>query len=310
MPRRKGSAAFPGAFPKVAIVLCFATLAFAAQGKSQTTDSDSVRLLVYNLRNYAVAVDEGAPSPKEEALRQRQAEVIASAHPQLVGLMEVGCASALQDLQDRLRALECVLPHSVLVEADDPERRLALLSKFPLRNLSRTDLRFLLDQSPQSPARGLLWAAIEVATGVEWHVVGLHWKSRRETPTAEAGLLRLGEARVMRQALDEAFANNPALPMIVWGDCNESRADPAFAALRGPRETPGALFPLDLADAQGDRWTHYWKETDVYSRIDFVLLSKALRSAFLAQESAILRPSDWFSLSDHRPLLVTLRLPE
>jgi endonuclease/exonuclease/phosphatase family metal-dependent hydrolase len=270
--------------------------------------SKTLRVLVYNLRNYSVVEADGFPAPKPAALRQAQAEFIAAQQPNLVGVMELGGPAALSDLQDRLKQAGWELPHAILVQAEDAHRQLALLADRPLRDLSRTDLRFINGASYEVPARGLLWAAFEVASGHEWQIAGLHWKSRRETPGGDSGALRLGEARVMRQVLDEAFVAQPDLPLMVWGDFNEARTEPAHQALQGPRQSPGALQVLDLSDAQGDRWTHYWKETDQYSRLDFLLISRALRPFRRGAESGILRPDNWFALSDHRPLLVVFEL--
>jgi endonuclease/exonuclease/phosphatase family metal-dependent hydrolase len=269
----------------------------------------TLRVMVYNLKNYSVLEEEGFPTPKPEALRQQQADLIAGQKPNLVGLMEVGGRAALTDLQKRLERAGWDLPYAILVEAEDVHRQLALLADRPLRDLSRTDLRFVKGSSFEGPARGLLWAAFEAASGKEWQVAGLHWKSRRETPGGDSAALRLGEARVMRQAFDEAFAAQPDLPLMVWGDFNEARTEPAHQALQGPSQSPGALQVVDLVDAQGDRWTHYWKETDQYARLDFLLISRALRPFRREDDSGILRPDNWLALSDHRPLLVVFELP-
>lgn len=285
-------------------------LCLGASLLNNAASAESLRFVAYNVQNYSVSGLPDAPPPKPADSVEKLVALLVSLHPDLLGLIEIAGPSALEDLQARLAAAGWPMPHAILVQAEDSLRQIALLSRLPLEDQSKTHLRFTLDGKYETPGRGLLWATVEVAPEHLWTLVGLHLKSKREVPGRDAAAFRLGEARAIRRELDNAFATNPSLPLILWGDFNEGRNEPALKALQGHRQSPGALHILDLADPLGDRWTHYWKEADQYSRIDFILVSPALRQSVNPDSSGILRPENWEKISDHRPLLVDFHIPE
>lgn len=280
----------------------------------------TIRLVVYNARNYQVEAPASSPELhlKDPAARTALARFLADQRPDLVGLMEMGGSPAVLDLQKQLEKFGWPMPESIVVPGEDALRQLALLSRLPLRDRSRTDLRFVHDGTWAALQRGLLHAEVEVAPGAFWQVLGVHWKSQREVPGLDQEGLRLMEAITVRGELDRLFTEltlpdqpdqlDPAI--ILWGDLNETRRDPGFRAILGPRNSSAALHPLDLVDEMGDRWTHLWRDAEQYSRIDFVFVSKALRGQVDLAASGILRPPDWEMISDHRPLLVEFKVEE
>ena len=68
------------------------------------------------------------PKPKKE--REAVADVIASAKPAIVGLVEIGGPVALQDLRERLAARHCEFPYFRVLPRKGEDRALALLSKY------------------------------------------------------------------------------------------------------------------------------------------------------------------------------------
>ena len=61
---------------------------------------------------------------------------------------------------------------------------------------------------------------------------------------------------------------------------------------RGRRNRPMHMADLWAKDEFGDRWTHYWKTADQYSRIDYLFVSPALfREVVLAKSASIARPT-------------------
>ena len=78
----------------------------------------------------------------------------------------------------------------------------------------------------------------------------------------------------------------------------------------GRAGTRRSLTILPLADRTGDQWTYHWDESDEYSRIDYVMVNQPLRRLLLRSGTGLRREKNWFVASDHRPMIVTMRLPK
>ena len=57
-------------------------------------------------------------------------------------------------------------------------------------------------------------------------------------------------------------------------------------------------------------WTHYYAKEDVFSRIDYILLSHAMEKYWTKSETYILSSPDWGLASDHRPLVAAFTIPD
>ncbi len=66
------------------------------------------------------------------------------------------------------------------------------------------------------------------------------------------------------------------------------------------------MSDLAARDEVGDRWTHYWKIADEYSRIDYILVSPAMSHEYVPAKSRIYRSDFWYDASDHRPVFATI----
>ena len=255
--------------------------------------------------------------PKPEAERDRVAAILADLKPDIIGLAEMADATSLADLQERLRALGIELSYRVLVEGPDAERRLALLSRWPLvQENSKPHLPFELAGVPQMVQRGLLDVTVEIPQqhqeesqkqGKRLRFMGVHLKSPRETSAFDQAALRAREAREIRREIEAVFLSTPEVPLLLWGDFNMPRNEPAWAVLAGVPGSVSRLHALPLKDGQGTAWTHHWAEADIYARIDFILASRTANRLVDKDRSGISHPRDWAQASDHRPLFLTLQ---
>jgi len=105
------------------------------------TSSHEVRFLAYNLRNYLTmrryingkAIEQSKPDAEISKL----IEIIHRAHPDILGVCEIGRDNDLLDLQSRLKKSGLNLPHTYRTYGSDTVRSLAILSRYPITSKKR-----------------------------------------------------------------------------------------------------------------------------------------------------------------------------
>ncbi|MCF6312703.1 MAG: endonuclease/exonuclease/phosphatase family protein [Verrucomicrobiales bacterium] len=280
---------------------------------SDEGDTGELRFLSYNLRNYlpmkrrvkGVSVED-APKPDDEIAAL--IKVVVSSKPDVVGVCEIGGMGYLKDFQSRLKSEGLDLPYIELVQAStEYERNLALLSRFPIvaRN-PQTELTYLIGQQRLPFQRGILDVTIAPNSNYRLRLVGLHLKSKRETPEADQALMRQNEALLARRHVDGILQQEPGVNLIVYGDLNATKNEMPVRTLRGRFRTDTYLKSINMSDQYGFLWTHYWNYADSYARFDFVLASKGVLAEIDKKKSYIPHGEDWYLASDHRPLLLVL----
>ena len=202
------------------------------------------------------------------------------------------------------------------VQAFDTNIHVVVLSKLPLvARRPHTNDFFLLDGRRFAVKRGFAEVDIQAATNFTFTLIAAHLKSRLATPDADEAEERLGEAQVLRGLIDARLAREPDAKLIVLGDFNDERNSAAIREIigRGHRK----LFDTRPAERNGDTargeppyyeprdvaWTYFYGKTDTYSRIDYILLSPALKRNWLANETYIPFIPNWGIGSDHRPVV-------
>jgi len=283
------------------VCLCLWALRFGLGAREIT-------LMAYNLENYTLEGG-GTTKPKPMVVRERIAKIIAEFRPDVLGLCEMGSIEAVADLRDRLRAYGLEFIDEEVVFGPDTERHLALLSRIRIAKRSSCPrVPYELNGVPQLVRRGFLDVTLQVDPACELRLVGVHLKSRLAVPEGE-GEVRRREAHLLRQHVDAIFERAPDCRLVVYGDLNETREQPGVREVLGGRGTAHGLVDLAAEDELGDRWTHHWRVADLYSRIDYFMVSRALFPAIVKGSARVGRFSGWREASDHRPLLVRIRFP-
>lgn len=270
----------------------------------------------YNLENY-LGESLGSESlsqaekPKPEPGIQAILSILREIKPDILGVMEMGRQEVFKDFQKRLRQSGLDYPFSEWIQGDDPVRHIALLSRFPIsKHDSQPDIPFEMEGRRFHMARGILDVTVDIASGYSLRLVGLHLKSRRPVPEYDEKKFRAREAVAVRQHLDEIFAKNPKENLLVFGDLNDTKNDFPITEILGVRGTPSALHEIPLKDESGLTWTHFWEAADVYSRIDYLLAGRGLWPALVLKKCGIFSSPMWREASDHRPVFLTLSVPE
>ena len=266
--------------------------------------------MAYNLKNYLTmdvflkgGVKEARPKdPKEVAAI---VDIIVGQKPQILGLCEIGTKEDLADLQTRLKAAGLDLPHSHHTGGMDTTRHLGLLSALPIVSTnSQRNLPFKINDEEFLMRRGILDVTIDLPQGPT-HFIGLHLKSKRPSNTFDEAEVRLNEARLARSHCDAIIEKNPTAGIVLYGDMNDTRKTAPLAMMMGRSNSDNYLEDVFIKDSRGELWTHYWSYQQQYSRFDFILVSKTLKSAIDWKKSYIADPPNWFEASDHRPAIVT-----
>lgn len=270
----------------------------------------------WNLQNYlrmdrterGQSVQHDAPKPENEI--RALIGIIAGVKPDILGVCEMGKPDEFNDFLGRLRAAGLNYPYTEYVDGPDKERHVALASKYPIvaRN-SQKNLPFELNGSRQFLKRGILDVSVEINPTYRLRLLGTHLKSRREVPEDEA-LLRRHEARLLRNHIRDILAQSPDENLLVYGDMNDTKDQPPIREIMGPKGAPDYVEDINLKDQHGDKWTHWWKFADEYSRIDYVFMSRGVRPEVIFSKCYVGRPKDWNEASDHRPLVVVIRAAE
>ena len=263
----------------------------------------------YNVRNYigvAQASAERRTKPKPEKEIDALIKVIGEINPDVLGVCEMGSPAAFEDFKARLEKAGLGYKDSEYVTADDEDRHLALVSRFPIvRRDSVAKVRFELNGAQQSVKRGFLDVTLQILPGYQLRCVGVHLKSKLPTPEGEA-LIRRHEAAKLREHLDAILAAQPAVNLLCYGDFNDAKNQPMFSEVSGVRGTPNQMSDLAARDVQGDRWTHHWPVADEYARIDYLFASQGLMPEVKRDTATVYRSEFWEKASDHRPVFVTI----
>lgn len=297
----------PHIMPRIFFILILLTSLIAG---AERDPAKGIVFCSYNVRNY-LGDDQAAPpdrrtKPKTEKELSALIAVIRDVGPDILGVCEMGSEKMFADFKERLAKAGLDYPHSEYVQAGDPDRHVALVSRFPIvaRN-SAKKVTFELNGKTEEMKRGILDVTIQITSDYKLRCVGVHLKSKLPTPEGEA-LIRRHEAAKLREHLDAIFKETPDVNLLCYGDFNDTRNEPMFSEVSGVRGSAGHLSDLWARDSLGDRWTHYWRYADQYARIDFIFASRGAWPEVDRESASVYRSPYWFDASDHRPVFVTL----
>lgn len=277
-----------------------------------TPTEAGLKFMAYNVENW-LTMDryvDNKPlknSPKPDSEKKATIEIITKQQPDVIGLCEIGEATDLAEIQSSLKAAGLDLPHSHYTGGSDSVRHLGLLSRFPIISTAKpAEVEFQMQGQTYAINRGILDASI-TAKGKSYRFLGVHFKSKRPVTEFDQEEMRVHEARLLRRHVDSILSADPQSRLVVYGDFNDTRPTKAFKAVTGSYNDPGYLTAIPFKDKQGDAWTHHWAPHDIYSRIDFVLVSRALRPEVDFPNSYLVDDADWNKASDHRALMAIFK---
>jgi endonuclease/exonuclease/phosphatase family metal-dependent hydrolase len=301
---------FPRFILLVAVLSCSPALA-----------ADAFRVATYNVENYLDQPTESRSQPKSAVARAKVRESIQALNPDVLALEEMGQLSALMELRDSLKAEGLDFPYWELISGEDTNVHVAVLSKLPIvARRPHTNETFLLDGRRFRVSRGFAELDIRAAPDFTFTLLVAHLKSRRAVPEADESEQRLQEAKVLRRIVDKNLTVHPDARLVVLGDFNDVKDSDSTKEIIGhgssklvdtrPAERNGdnAPAPNTWFEPRKITWTHYYGKEDTYSRIDYILLSRAMARFWDKTNTDVLTLPNWGLASDHRPIVATFKI--
>lgn len=243
------------------------------------------------------------------------AKVIVEINADVIGLQEVGDERDVLELLGAVKELGLEYPHHFVggpVEEGTFQNN-AVFSKFELRDPiapvpGKESYNTELDD-PDTEEWTQVRKGLRVtftAYGQDFHLYVLHLTSERGGHDADER--RIAEASIVRRHYLPLLAEGKNV--IVLGDLNDRRGDPAIRRIRGKDDIQPDLiqtglyqyFPSDKLDT---RWTYEFRGTR--EQIDHILLSDSIEDLCRQIRSATLNHGNP-TASDHLPFIVHLTL--
>jgi len=254
----------------------------------------------FNVENWNSIERNSQPNqPKPQAEKDAVINVIASVHPDVLGLEEMGTTNDLAELRTGLAGKGVVYPFWEYLQAADQERRVCLLSRFPIAaRQSRTDYTYRLNDQPTPISRGILDVVLQVTDRYSFRAIVVHLKSKRAVDQGDQAVMRLAEAKLVRAHIAGIFKNEPTTKFIAMGDFNDTPDTAPIQTVIG--EPPFALCALPCQTRQGYTGTHLWKFHGEWRRFDYLVASPGLSNDFVTGSAHIYEGHDAGEASDHR----------
>lgn len=279
-----------------------------------TFASAALTVATYNVENYTLAnrMADGVyrPAyPKPEKEKAALCQVIAGIAPDILAVEEMGARAYLEDFQRELKQAGQDYPHAVVLEAADKDRHVAVLAKVPFKAVHRhAAVPLVYFGQKELVKRGVIEVVFATTAG-DFSLFVVHLKSkfteRKDDP--ESALQRALEAEAVRDLVLARHPDPTKGKFIICGDWNDTRGTRPVKAMQKRGETVvGEL--IYAADSRGEVWTHFFRREDIYSRIDYLLVSPALKPFVAGNRATIWDGAAVGEASDHRPVFVSLKL--
>jgi endonuclease/exonuclease/phosphatase family metal-dependent hydrolase len=190
-----------------------------------------------------------------------------------------------------------------------------VFSKFPIvERHPHTNESFLLNGRRFRVSRGFAEVTIQVNPTYRFTLIAAHLKSRVASPRADEAELREQEALLLREKIEARLIADPNLNLVVLGDLNDTKDSKSTRTILGRGKY--GLVDTRPAERNGDppveqsrqasrtvTWTHYYPKEDVYTRIDYILISHGMAKEWMSNLTYVLAVPEWGLASDHRPII-------
>lgn len=248
------------------------------------------------------------------------AGVLAPIDADVLALTEVGDEADVAEVRAKIAALGVNYPHVEVCDSADSftQQHVAVLSKLPLTNvLDAIPGREMYDEELDDPeterdtgiSKGMRVSLTAHGRAITLYI--LHLSS--EGGGHEKDAQRIAQASLARRHYLPALEAGEHI--IVAGDLNDARGEPAIRRIRGRDDIFGDLIQTGHTryfadDALGTRWTYEFE--GVRNQIDHILVSRSIYETCKSSkgiQASVIEHNNTLA-SDHRPLVVLLRFKD
>ncbi len=311
----------------VVLVLAWASLAHAGEITIATFNAEFLTRpkvhmkfgLKFNIKKEPQAIQDQWATPGFRDARFAEAAaavagVIASINADVIALTEVGNVVDVTELNSAVATAGVTYDHVEICDCTDPTtQHVAVLSKFPLTDVvtplpGREGYYKELDDPDTEDDTGISkgMRVTFSAEGKTFHLYVAHLASERFGHEQDAQ--RIAQASIVRRLTLPLI--NAGEPLIVAGDLNDYRGQPALKRIRGlddiwPDLIQTGYYEFFAEGEQDSRWTYKFRGER--NQIDHILLSRSIKGIVKQKGIKPRVPDQTSSLaSDHRPFVVTL----
>jgi endonuclease/exonuclease/phosphatase family metal-dependent hydrolase len=264
--------------------------------------------MTYNVHQYTLAGrgENGAKDdPKPESEREAILSLLRKERPDVLALQEMGGAPAFAQFRAGLREAGLDYPYAELLEKGRADMNLAVLSRFPFRNVRyHTNDWYSIGEAKLTVLRGFLDVEIEVNPRYRFRMITAHLKSKVYNPLGQTEMRR-NEARLLNKVIREILSADSNANLLVVGDLNDDYSSAPLREVGGRRG--GELVDLRPADSTGAVWTHFYGANDVYSRFDYIFASRGMLPEAVREQTRVVCDPLAAQASDHRPVMAVFR---
>ena len=314
-------------FPKVnqIIILAVIILVTPVRGEEKSeideTNGDNLRrlrLMTWNLENYRVTPSDFG-QPKSLRSRNIIAETVANYKPNILLLQEIGDENSIKNLQNLIKKYHWAMPYSASLISSEKTNVLntALLSTCVIEKIPDNGLNHYLHMGQLLPIqRGILFCTAKTQHFGALSIICLHLKSHREVVFGDQEIMREKEAILVRKKLNSFMRQAPNALIVVGGDLNDHPNSKTLKVLKGTLASrlydvrPTEKTSFSRNSNNGIAWTHYYQQEDSYSRFDYFLINRQLKNLIDYGNTFIVEREAWDLASDHRPLLMTIKIQQ
>jgi hypothetical protein len=290
-----------------ALVLCAALLAGcdkALRDEAALPKPEHFLVMSYNLdglgeldRDGDGLAEEAKPAGEVDAILS----MILSTHPDVLCLQEIGTQADFDLLRNGLATGGLNFKFAEFVHTPHSPMNLALLSRFPLIDVTyHTNDIYSMGSVTVPTTHGYLEATVSVNPAYQFTIFNANLKSRDYHALGQTEMRR-NEARLLNNHIRDVLDQPNRPNLVVVGTFHDRIQSAALRAVTGQKQEYLADAPI--ADPAGDIWTVFDADEEVYRRSDYVLISSSMMTELIPEHSFIPRSDETRLASAHRPLV-------